>query len=84
MIEKQRRAILRCEVHLRVNQMTFIKLHYKVHLRVDVHLARVDLEDTCTSRFARQRELDLPVDATGAEQGGIENVHAIRRGDHLP
>mmetsp|Transcript_31970 Transcript_31970/g.75966 ORF Transcript_31970/g.75966 Transcript_31970/m.75966 type:complete len:221 (+) Transcript_31970:65-727(+) len=49
----------------------------------EVHLARVDLEDVDPAALARVGELDLAVDAAGAQERGVEDVHAVGRHQHL-
>jgi hypothetical protein len=54
-----------------------------VDRRVDLHLARVDLENLGASLLVGQRELDLAVKTAGPEQGGIQDVDTVRGGDDL-
>ena len=55
-------------------------------LEVDVlrerHTSRVDLEDLEPTVPVRDANLDLPVEATGPTQRGVEGVRAIRRTDY--
>lgn len=48
-----------------------------------VHLAAVDAQDVGAGLDRRGRELDLPVDAAGPQQRGVEDVQPVRRHDDL-
>ena len=41
----------------------------------------MDLHNSGSGLFVGMRELDLPVESSGAEERGIEDVHAIRGRD---
>jgi hypothetical protein len=43
----------------------------------------VDLENVQSGILVRRRELDLAIDATRAEKGGVEDVDAVSGHDHL-
>lgn len=49
----------------------------------EVHLARVDLEDVHARALAGVGELDLAVDAAGAQERGVEDVYPVGRHQHL-
>ena len=48
-----------------------------------VHLSRVDLQDVETSLLIWWRELYLAIDATGSEQGRVQDVDAVGGHDNL-
>lgn len=54
-----------------------------VDVRRHAHLARVDGDDARAGVLRRVRELDLAVQAAGAQERGVEDVGAVRRGDDL-
>ena len=43
----------------------------------------MNFKNTCAGRFIGEGEFDFAVEAAGAEEGGVEDVYAIRRGDDL-
>jgi len=49
-----------------------------------VHLARVNLHDTCTCFLVGRRKLNLAVKPTGTQQRGIQDIHTICCSNHLP
>ncbi len=49
---------------------------------LDLLVAEVDLEDLDALVLRRERHEDLAVEATGAEQRGVEDVGAVRRRHH--
>ena len=50
---------------------------------VDAHLAGVDLEDLGAGLLVGEGELDLAVEAAGAQQRRVQNVDAVRGCQHL-
>ena len=55
----------------------------KVDVGGDVHLARVDAEDIAAGLLTGQGELNLAIEATGAEKCAVENVNAVGRRNYL-
>ncbi len=48
----------------------------------DGHLAHVDVEDLLTATDVGQRDIHLTVETARAQQGGVQNVGAVGRGNH--
>lgn len=55
----------------------------KVDVLCQGHLRGVNVEDAPLRLLIRQRKLNLAVNATGANEGGVERLNAVRRHDHL-
>lgn len=55
----------------------------QVHLLRQVHFAGDGGEDETLLSAVRQRELDLPVQTTGAQEGGVKCVCSIGGHNHL-
>mmetsp|Transcript_17095 Transcript_17095/g.24981 ORF Transcript_17095/g.24981 Transcript_17095/m.24981 type:complete len:211 (-) Transcript_17095:715-1347(-) len=55
----------------------------EVEVLTEVHLAGAGLEHQALLAPIRVRELDLPVQAPGAQQGGVQGVGAVGGHDHL-
>lgn len=55
----------------------------EVDIGADVHLARVDLHDTCARLLVGVGELDLPVETTGTQQRRVQDVHSVGGCYHL-
>ena len=54
-----------------------------VDVGADVHLTGVNLHDAGPGLLVRHGELDLPVEATRAEQGWVQDVHPVGGSNHL-
>jgi hypothetical protein len=50
----------------------------KINVRMDVHLARVNLHNASACLLVWGGEFDFTIETTGTEQGRIQNVNAIR------
>merc|ERR1719376_1716546 len=55
----------------------------KVDATREVHLAGVDAQDVQASLFIGGGELNFPVNSSGSEESGIQNINTISRHDHL-
>eukprot|EP00760_Papus_ankaliazontas_P002325 PhM_4_TR10948/c1_g5_i1/m.88486 len=55
----------------------------QVNVLGEAHPPRVDVEDHLLRFLVRERELDLAVDAAGADQSGVERLDPVRRHDDL-
>ncbi|GMS82430.1 hypothetical protein PENTCL1PPCAC_4605, partial [Pristionchus entomophagus] len=55
----------------------------EIDLSILGDLARVDLEHLQSALLIGEGDLDLPVQSSGSEEGGVEGVRTIRRHDHL-
>merc|ERR1719376_717532 len=49
----------------------------------EVDLAGVDAQDIQASLFIGGGKLNFPVNSSGSEESGIQNINTIRRHDHL-
>uniref|UniRef100_A0A1I8GPN7 Ragulator complex protein LAMTOR1 n=1 Tax=Macrostomum lignano TaxID=282301 RepID=A0A1I8GPN7_9PLAT len=55
----------------------------EIHIRPDVHLARMNLHNTGSGLLVWGGEFDFAIEPTRTEQGGIEDVDAISGGNHF-
>ena len=57
-------------------------LRHLVHVAVDHHLAQVDLRDRLSPAEVRLVHRDVAIEAPGAQQRGVQHVHAVGAREH--
>ena len=64
--------------------MSFLPRQFvKVNVFAGVHLSRVNLHDSRSCFFGGGGELNLPVQSTRTQEGGVKDIDSVRRSNHL-
>mmetsp|Transcript_4401 Transcript_4401/g.11418 ORF Transcript_4401/g.11418 Transcript_4401/m.11418 type:complete len:233 (+) Transcript_4401:382-1080(+) len=56
---------------------------FKINVRMDIHLSRVNLQNARTGVLLRGRKFNFSVQPSRSHQCGVQNVGPVRRSNHL-